>query len=78
VDTWRISLETFQEYGQIMNFRASFHNMWLQAKKDLTKEWLQLKYCVTTHDIHMEAQECLEEWKVPEIPREMTTIQTQM
>jgi hypothetical protein len=40
VDTWRISPETVKEYGQIENFWASRHNMWLQEKKDPTKEWL--------------------------------------
>jgi hypothetical protein len=77
VDTWRISPETVQEFGQIANFQASRHNMWLQAKKDPTKEWLQLKYCVMMQDIHMEVQEWPEEWKVPEIPREMPTVQIQ-
>jgi hypothetical protein len=78
VDTWRISPETVQEYGQIANFQASRHNMWLQEKKDPTKEWLQLKYCVMMQDIHMEVQEWPEEWKVPEIPREMPIVQVQM
>jgi hypothetical protein len=58
-------------------FHASRHNMWLQEKKDPTKEWLQLKYCVMMQDIHMEVQEWPEEWKVPEIPREMPTVQVQ-
>jgi hypothetical protein len=74
-DTWRISPETVQEYGHITNFRASRHNMWLQAKKDPTKEWLQLKYYVTMKDIHMEVQEWPQEWKVPDIPRVTPTIQ---
>jgi hypothetical protein len=41
-DTWRISPETVQEFGQIENFQASRHSMWLQEKRDPTKEWLQL------------------------------------
>jgi hypothetical protein len=52
--------------------------MWLQEKKDTTKEWLKLKYYVTIQDIQMEVQEWLEEWKVPEIPREMPIVQIQM
>jgi hypothetical protein len=43
--------------------------MWLQAKRDPTKEWLQLKYCVTMQDIQMEVQEWPEEWRVPTIPK---------
>jgi hypothetical protein len=50
-DTWRISPETIQEFGQIENFQASHHNMWVQAKRDPTKEWLQLSYCMTMQDI---------------------------
>jgi hypothetical protein len=76
-DTWRISPETVQEFGQIANFQASRHNMWLQAKKDPAKEWLQLKYCMMMQDIHMEVQEWHEEWKVPEIPRATPTVQIQ-
>jgi hypothetical protein len=70
--TWQIHggfPETVQEFGQIANFQASRHSMWLQEKKDPTKEWLQLKYCVTMQDIHMEVQEWPEEWKVPTIPK---------
>jgi hypothetical protein len=76
-ETWRISPETVQEYGQDSQFCASRHNMWLQEKKDPTKEWLQLKYCVTMQDIHMEVQEWPEEWKVPEIPSAMPPVQVQ-
>jgi hypothetical protein len=75
MDTWRISLENFQEYGQIENFHTSCHDMWLQEKKDTTKEWLHMKYYVMTQKIHMEVQDYLEEWKVPDIPRETPTVQ---
>jgi hypothetical protein len=44
-NTWRISPETVQEFGQIANFQATHHSMWLQAKRDPAKEWLQLSYC---------------------------------
>jgi hypothetical protein len=50
-DTWRISPEIVQEFGKIANFQASHHNMWVYAKNDLAKEWLQLSYCVTMQDI---------------------------
>jgi hypothetical protein len=76
-DTWRISPETVEEYGHIENFHASHHNMWLWEKKDPIKEWLQLKYCVTMQDIHMEVQEWPDEWKVQDIPREIPTVQAQ-
>jgi hypothetical protein len=77
-DTWRISPEIVQEFGQIENFQASHHSMWLQEKRDPTKEWLQLSYCVMMQDIQMEVKEWPEEWKVPMIPKTMPTVQTQM
>jgi hypothetical protein len=33
-DTWIISPETIQEFGKIVNFQASRHSMWMQAKRD--------------------------------------------
>jgi hypothetical protein len=44
-DTWRISPEIVQEFGQIVNFQALRHSMWLHAKRDPEKEWLRLNYC---------------------------------
>jgi hypothetical protein len=51
--------------------------MWLQEKRDPTKEWLQLSYCVMMQDIQMEVKEWPEEWKVPMIPKTVPTVQTQ-
>jgi hypothetical protein len=76
--TWRIPIETIQEFGKIANFQASHHSMWLQAKRDPAKEWLQLKYCVTMQDIQMEVQEWLEEWRTPTIPKMVPGAQTRM
>jgi len=50
----------------------------VQAKRDPAKEWLQLSYCVRTHDIHIEVHEWPEEWKVPIIPRIVSGGQNQM
>jgi hypothetical protein len=47
-NTWRISPETIQEFGHISNFEAMHHSMWLQAKRDLTKELLPMSYYVMT------------------------------
>jgi hypothetical protein len=75
-DTWRITLEAVQEFGQIVNFQVSHHNMWVQAKKDPTKEWLQLKYCMMMHEIQMEFHEWPKEWRVPTIPKTVPGEQT--
>jgi hypothetical protein len=75
-DTWRISQKIVKEFGQIINFQASCHNMWVQKKKDPTKECLQLKFCVTMHEIHMEVHEWPKEWRVPTIPKIVPGAQT--
>jgi hypothetical protein len=66
-DTWCITLVTIQEFGQVSNFRATCHSLWMQAKCDKTKEWIQLNYCITQEEIEREVQEWPEEWKVPQI-----------
>jgi hypothetical protein len=75
-DTWRIPTETIQDFSQIAIFEASLHSVWLQDKRDLAKEWLQLNYCMNMQDIHMEVQEWLEEWRIPTISKTMPGGQT--
>jgi hypothetical protein len=41
-NTWRITLEVLMQYQGIANFKATRHNMWIQAHNDPEKEWLQL------------------------------------
>jgi hypothetical protein len=41
-NTWRITLEVVMQYQGVANFRATRHNMWIQARRDPEKEWLQL------------------------------------
>jgi hypothetical protein len=77
-DTWRISPQTVHEFGQKENFQASLHSMWLQEKRDLTKEWLQLSYCAMMQDIQMEVKEWPKKWKVSMIPTIAPAVQTQM
>jgi hypothetical protein len=76
-DTWHISPETVQEFGQVANFRETRHSLWLQEKRDKAKEWLQLNYCVMTEEIQREVQEWPKEWKVPVIPTTVPSPQTQ-
>jgi hypothetical protein len=46
-ETWRIPPEVVEEHKNIANFQVSRHNMWIQAKMDPNKNWLQMRYCVT-------------------------------
>jgi hypothetical protein len=52
-NTWRITLEVVTQYQGIANFRATCHNMWIQACRDPTKEWLQLHFCIKAEEVEM-------------------------
>jgi hypothetical protein len=70
-NTWRIPPEVVRENQGITNFQASRHNMWIQAKRDPKKEWLQLRYCVTGEEVQWAMKDWPEEWKVPVIPKKV-------
>jgi hypothetical protein len=40
-NTWRIPPKVVTKNQGIVDFEASIHNMWIQAKRDPKKEWLQ-------------------------------------
>jgi hypothetical protein len=54
-----------KENQGITEFKASRHNMWIKEKRDPMKEWLQLRYCVTTEEVQWAMKDWPEEWKVP-------------
>jgi hypothetical protein len=41
-NTWQITPEVVAQYRGITNFKATRHIVWIQAQKDLEKEWIQL------------------------------------
>jgi hypothetical protein len=45
--------------------------MWIQPRQDPDKQWLQMRYCITEGDIDMIISEWLDEWRIPNIPREV-------
>jgi hypothetical protein len=57
MNTWRITPGVVLQYREIANFRATRHNMWIQAYMDPRKEWLQLRYCVTEEDIEISTRD---------------------
>jgi hypothetical protein len=63
--TWRIPLEVVQEYKTITNFKASWHKMWIQAKRDPNKEWLSMRYCITIEEVQWEMKDLPKEWNIP-------------
>jgi hypothetical protein len=68
---WRITPEVVARYGDITNFRATRHTMWIQVWKDLDKQWLQMHYCITEGDIDMVIGEWDDEWRIPAITQEL-------
>jgi hypothetical protein len=39
--------------------------MWIQAHRDLAKEWLQIHYCISGEDVKMAMHDSQDEWKIP-------------
>jgi hypothetical protein len=44
---WRIQIEVVEENEGIANFKASRHHMWIHARRDPKKKWLEIRYCTT-------------------------------
>jgi hypothetical protein len=69
-NTWRITPEVVAQFKDIANFKASRHNMWIQACRDLGKECLQLIYCVMEEDVEMAMRDWPDDWKIPVLNQE--------
>jgi hypothetical protein len=69
--SWRITLEVVTQYQGIAKFKATRHNMWIQACRDPKKEWLQLRYCVNTEEVDWAIKDWEDDWKVPVITKEL-------
>jgi hypothetical protein len=52
------------QYREIANFKATKNNMWIQARRDMGKEWLQLRYCVTKEDVEMAMRDWHDDWRI--------------
>jgi hypothetical protein len=68
---WRITPEAVARYGNIANFQATRHTMWIQKRKDPDKQWLHMCYCITEGDIDMVINEWADEWRIPAITQEV-------
>jgi hypothetical protein len=68
---WRITPEVVARYADIATFQATRHTMWIQARKDPDKQWLQMHYCITEGDIDMVISEWADEWRIPTITQEV-------
>jgi hypothetical protein len=69
--TWSIPPEVVRENQGITYFKVSRHNMWIHAKRDPMKEWLQLRYCVTGEEVQWAMKYWPKEWKVTMIPKKV-------
>jgi hypothetical protein len=71
MNTRRITPYVVMQFKNIANFKASRHNMWIQARRDPGKEWLQLIYCVTKEDVEMAMRDWHDDWKNPVLTQEV-------
>jgi hypothetical protein len=62
--TWRISPEVVKENEGIENFKASRHNMWIQAKRYPKKKWLKMQYCIKIEEVQWVKAKWSDQWKV--------------
>jgi hypothetical protein len=58
------------QFREIANFKETRHNMWIQARRDPGKEWLQLRYCVTEEDVEMAMRDWHNDWRIPVLTQE--------
>jgi hypothetical protein len=63
-DTWRISPKVVKEHEEIANFKASRHNIWVQAIRYPKKTWLRMHYCITTKEFQWVLAKWHDQWKV--------------
>ena len=63
-DTWIISPEVVKEHEGIANFKASRHNIWIQARRDPKKTWLKMSYSIKIEEFQWVLVECPDQWKV--------------
>ena len=64
-ETWRISPKLVKENEGIEKFKASRHNIWIQARRDPKKKWLKMHYCITKEEVQWVIWEWLDQWKLP-------------
>jgi hypothetical protein len=69
--SWRITPEAIARYAEIANFQAKQQTMWIHARQDPAKQWLQMRYYIIEGDVDMVISEWLDKWRIQAITREM-------
>jgi hypothetical protein len=46
--------------------------MWIQARKEINKKWIQMCYCITEGDIDMVIKDWEDEWKIPVLTQDLS------
>jgi hypothetical protein len=64
-NVWRIPIEVVQENEGIANFKASRHHLWIQARRDPKKKWLEMRYCTSREEVDWIVKDWPVQWKVP-------------
>jgi hypothetical protein len=55
---WRIPIEVDKENEGIVNFKASRHHIYIQAKRDPRKKWLEMRYYKTREEVEWIVKDC--------------------
>jgi hypothetical protein len=60
-----ISTETVETYKDITHFKVGMHHMYVQAKKDPTRQWFPTSYRLTIEDVCLIVNDWEDGWKIP-------------
>jgi hypothetical protein len=72
-NTWRITPEVVAQYRDITNFKVTRHTVWIQARRDTKREWIQLRYCIKEEDVDMDIKDWQDDWRVSFFTQEIPT-----
>jgi hypothetical protein len=64
-NVWRIPIALVQENEGIVNFKSSRHHMWIQARRDIKKKWLEMRYFTLHEEVYRIMKEWPTQWKAP-------------
>ncbi len=60
--TLRLSSELFVQYNIVATFKATMHNILIQARADKRNQWWTFPYMVNQEDILAVVEKWLDEW----------------
>jgi hypothetical protein len=62
---WIIPIKVVKENEGISNFKASRHHIWIQARSDPKKKWIEMRYYTTREEVEWIVIDYPMQWKIP-------------